>query len=76
MNHLNINSLRNRFELIKEVFYDNIDVLFLSETKLDETFPNNQFQIEDWKFQTEQKLLRERCLYVYQPRYGRKTCWM
>ena len=47
MNHLNINSLRNRFELIKEVFYDNIDVLFLSETKLDETFPNNQFQIED-----------------------------
>ena len=46
MGHLNINSLRNKFELIKEVFLNNKDVFFLSETKLDESFPNNQFQIE------------------------------
>ena len=49
MGHLNINSLRNKFELIKEVFFNNIDALFLSETKLDETFPNNLFQIEGYK---------------------------
>ena len=49
MGHLNINSLRNKFQLIKEVFFNNIDALFLSETKLDETFPNNLFQIEGYK---------------------------
>ena len=49
MGHLNINSLRNKFELIKEAFFNNIDVFFLSETKLDETFPNSQFQIEGYK---------------------------
>ena len=42
MDHLNINSLRNKFELI-------IDLFFLSETKLDETLPSNQFQIEGYK---------------------------
>ena len=40
---MNINSLRNKFEVIKE------DVFFLSETRLDETFPNNQFQIGGYK---------------------------
>ena len=49
MGHLNINSLRNKFQLIKEVFFNNIDALFLSETKLDETFRNNLFQIEGYK---------------------------
>ena len=47
--HLNINSLQNKFELIKEVSFNNIDVFFLSEAKLDETFQNNQFQIEGYK---------------------------
>ena len=49
MGHLNINSLRNKFELIKEVFCNNRDVFFVSETKIDESFPNNQFQIEGYK---------------------------
>ena len=34
MSHLNTNSLRNKFEFIKEFFFNSIDVLFLSETKL------------------------------------------
>ena len=46
MDHSNINSLQNKFELIKKIFFNNIEVFFLSETKLDETFPSNQFQIE------------------------------
>ena len=49
MGHLNINRLRNKFEIIKEVFFNNIDVFFLSETKAGETFPSNQFQIERYK---------------------------
>ena len=50
MDHLRINSQRNKFELIKEVFFNNIDVFFLSETKLDEPFPSNQLQIECYKY--------------------------
>ena len=48
MDHLNINSLRNRFELIKEVSFNNINMFFLGEVKLDETFPSNQFKIEGY----------------------------
>ena len=40
--HLNINSIRNKFEILKEVV-GKIDILLISETKLDDTFPLNQF---------------------------------
>ena len=41
--HLNINSLRNKFELLTHQIKDNIDILMISETKLDESFPTSQF---------------------------------
>ena len=44
--HLNINSIRNKFEMLKEVVGNKIDVLLISETKLDDTFPLNQFILE------------------------------
>ena len=43
--HLNINSIRNKFECLKEICEDSIDVLLLSETKLNDTFPTGQFTI-------------------------------
>ena len=43
--HLNINSLRNKFEFPISLIKDNIDVLMISETKLDESFPTSQFMI-------------------------------
>ena len=43
--HLNINSLRNKFEFPISLIKDNIDVLMISETKLDESFPTSQFTI-------------------------------
>ena len=43
--HLNINSLRNKFEFLISLSEDNLDVLMISETKLDESFPTNQFMI-------------------------------
>ena len=43
--HLNINSIRNKFEILKEVV-GKIDILLISETKLDDTFPLNQFVLE------------------------------
>ena len=33
--HLNINSLRNKFEFLISLIKDNIDILMISETKLD-----------------------------------------
>ena len=36
--HLNINSLRNKFELLAHQIKDNIDILMISETKLYESF--------------------------------------
>ena len=43
--HLNLNSLRNKFEFLISLIKDNIDVLMISETKLDESFPTSQFII-------------------------------
>jgi exonuclease III len=41
--HLNINSLRYKFDEIKEVLTNNIvDLLIISETKLDESFNDRQ----------------------------------
>ena len=39
--HLNINSLRDKFEFLIFQTKDNIDVLMISETKLDQSFPTN-----------------------------------
>ena len=47
--HLNINFLGSKFEPLKSMIKDNIDILFLSETKLDSTFPLNQFEIDGYK---------------------------
>ena len=46
--HLNVNSLRNKFEALKNVVTNKVDILLVSETKLDETFPTNQFFIEGY----------------------------
>ena len=43
--HSNINSLRNKFEFLISLIKDNIDILMISETKLDQSFPTNQFMI-------------------------------
>ena len=44
--HLNINSLRNKFDLFSEQVKGSIDILTVSETKLDDIFPEAQFLIE------------------------------
>lgn len=46
--HLNVNSLRNKFESLKLLVKGNIDILVISETKLDESFPTPQFAIEGY----------------------------
>ena len=47
--HININFLSPKFEPLKDIIKDNIDILLVSETKLDDTFPDGQFFIEGYK---------------------------
>ena len=44
--HLNINSIRNKFDQLVNGIKGNIDILMISETKLDNSFPSMQFLIE------------------------------
>ena len=37
--NLNINSLTNKFDQLKEIVLKYIDILVITETKLDDTFP-------------------------------------
>ena len=47
--HLNINSIRGKFEALKTFVKNNLDILVVSETKLDHTFPFNQFFMEGYR---------------------------
>ena len=42
---LNINSIRNKYDQLKSMITGNIDILVITETKLNETFPQAQFFI-------------------------------
>ena len=45
--HLNINSIRNKFESLVRFVGNNLDIFMISETKIDDTLPESQFLIED-----------------------------
>ena len=47
--HLNINSMRNKIEDLKYLIAENIDILLISETKLNNTFPESQFLISGFQ---------------------------
>ena len=46
--HLNINSISEKFDQLSFIIRDNIDILVVGETKLDETFPIHQFHTEGY----------------------------
>ena len=43
--HLDINSIRNKFDLLANQIIGNVDVLVIFETKLDACFPIGKFKI-------------------------------
>ena len=46
MDYLNINKLGNKFEALTHIIYNNINLLQISEVKLEDSFPIAQFQIK------------------------------
>ena len=49
LGHLNINSIKNKFESVWELIKDTFDIFLLSESKLDSSFPDNQFSIPGYQ---------------------------
>ena len=44
--HININSIRNKFESLVKYVGNNIDILMVSQTKIDDAFLESQFLVE------------------------------
>ena len=57
--HRNINSLRNKFELLKPFIYS------ASETKIDSSFPNSQFRLAACRMFRHDRDSFERGLFMY-----------
>ena len=47
--HLNINSIGYKIEFLKERIGNNINILLVSETKLNETFPTSEFLMDEFQ---------------------------
>ena len=47
--HLNINSVRNKFSSLQQTVLSKTDIVLLSETKIDDSFPDSQFFAEGFK---------------------------
>ena len=43
--HLNINSIRNKIEILNDIMHNRVDILLVSETKIDDSFPDSQFRL-------------------------------
>ena len=48
MADININSLRNKFDMLTNSVTDYIDIIMISETKLDGTFPHVPYHLKDF----------------------------
>ena len=47
MGHLNTKSLPNNFDQLKMIIGNNVDILIITETKIDLSFPNSQFIVNN-----------------------------
>ena len=64
MGHLNVISLRNKFTAVEELIKGKIDIGLISETKIDESLPNQQFKIKGYKTIRSDKDLTSKVLIV------------
>ena len=47
--HLNVNSIRNKLAYIEELIKRTFDIFLISETEIDDSFPNAYFKTEGYK---------------------------
>ena len=66
ISHYNINSVRNKFIEIESVLIDDcIDIFGITETKLDESFPRDQFKVNNFKLERQDRDSRGGGIMVY-----------
>ena len=66
ISHYNINSIRNKFSEMRQLLDANlIDILGLSETKIDDSFPLNQFSIANYKLYRQDRNSRGGGIMIY-----------
>jgi len=46
---ININSIRNKLDALGTLVSDEVDVLAIAESKLDDSFPKSSFQLHNFK---------------------------
>ena len=63
---LNMNSLKNKFELLKPFTYNAFDTFFVSGNIIDSSFPNSQFRLAGYRmFRHDRDNFRgPQCMYV------------
>ena len=49
--YLNINSIRNKFDSVRTAIVNYVDILIAAETKINESFPTDQFAIDGFQRQ-------------------------
>ena len=49
LGHLNINSIKKKFESVWELIKDTFDIYLLRESKLDSSFPDDQISIHGYR---------------------------
>ena len=64
--NLNINSIRKKFDQLKDIVLKYIDILILTETKLDETFLISQFLMDGFsKPYIFDKMMEEKLWFIF-----------
>ena len=60
ISHHNVISLRNKFISIEKLIKSKLDIFLVAETKIDHSFPNQQFSIDGYKtYRREKNILVE-----------------
>ena len=49
LGHLNVNSLRSKFESVGDIIEGAFDIFFWSKNKIDKSFPDKQFSLNNFK---------------------------
>ena len=49
LGHLNISSIRNKFESFQEIIQNTFNIFLFSKTKTDSSFPSQQFSIPEYQ---------------------------
>ena len=47
--HLNINLIRNKFDSLADIINDNTDILTITETRVDDSFSDDQFFLDNFR---------------------------